>query len=220
MTEVPDPRDIELVEVTPFGPDELLSRLRETRLRGHEGVRPFRDAQLATVRGLDPELLSPAQNYVLSPTVHTVLRLRQALLGWGLDLFDLTGGANVRTSADPGALIPIIPPIIEESHEPDGHTALLISDGQHRVYAARSIGLPIAAVVAREVPAEYPYYAHPLPGGWDEVIELDALPTEHQKKHYRQPTGYKALFREYNEVFPGVQQQRARSNPRHLEAGH
>jgi hypothetical protein len=86
------------------------------------------------------------------------------------------------------------------------------------VSAARSLGLPVSVVLMRGVPTEYPYYAHALPGGWSEVAELEELPDEYQKKSYRLPDNYKALFREFNTVFPGAQKQRKQSNPQHLRA--
>jgi hypothetical protein len=144
------------------------------------------------------------------------LELRAALLTEGVDLFALDGGVHVTTSDDPGERIPVLPPIVEESREPDGRTVLLVNDGMHRVFAARQLGLPISAVVIRDVPAEYPYYAFALAGGWAGVAVLDELPDGHQKKEYRQPTGYKALFRDFNAQFPGVQKQRRRTNPGHL----
>jgi hypothetical protein len=95
---------------------------------------------------------------------------------------------------------------------------LLINDGIHRVFAARELGLPIATVIARGVPAEYPYYALALPRGWDDVTQLDELPDGFQKKEYRRPEGYKALFRDFNALFPGVQKERRKTNPAHLRA--
>jgi len=166
----------------------------------------------------DTDLLAPAQNYVLRPSVETVLRMRAALSEEDIDFFALDGGAYVRTSEAPGEVIPVIPPIVEESREPDGRAVFIISDGLHRVFAARSMGLPISVVVVRGAPAEYPYYAYALRNGWSEVAELDELPDNYQKKEYRQPDNYKALFREYNVVFPGVQKQRKQSNPKHIRA--
>ena len=93
---------------------------------------------------------------------------------------------------------------------------LLINDGMHRVFAARSLGLPISVIVIRGVSAEYPYYAYPLDGGWPEVTPLAELPDGYQKKTYRQPTNYRALFRDFNALFPGVQKERKNSNPKHL----
>lgn len=209
---------LRVLEVERFGEAELLSALRRTPLRGHEGVRPYEQAALELARATPTGALAPAQRYVLREGVARILELRAALLEHGVDPFALDGGAWVRTADEPGERVPVIPPIVEESREPDGRTVLLIGDGIHRVYAARSLGLPVSVVVARGVPPEYPYYAFALREGWDGVEQLDELPDGYQKKEYRRPEGYKALFRQFNAVFPGVQQQRKRSNPEHLRA--
>jgi len=208
---------MEVLEVERFGPDELLGALRQTRLRGFDGARVYADATLALV-GSDPGDLAPAQRYVLKAGLAKILELREALLAHGIDVFALDGGVWVRTSDSPAERIPVIPPVVEESHEPDGRTVWIVNDGIHRVFAARSIGLPINTVRIAGVPPEYPYYALALPGGWAEVAELDELPDGFQKKEYREPDNYKALFREFNEVFPGVQKERKKSNPGFLRA--
>jgi hypothetical protein len=210
--------DIEVAAVERFDRAPLLEALARTPLRGFGGARPYEDATLELVAGLDTDLLAPAQRYVLRSGVETMLALRTALLPHGLDTFALDGGAYIRTADDPTDRIPVIPPVVEESTEPDGRVVLLINDGIHRVFAARSLGLPISVVVARGVPSEYPYYAFALAGGWSDVAELDLLPDGFQKKEYRLPDGYKALFRDFNAVFPGTQRQRKRSNPAHLRA--
>ncbi|MFL5914001.1 MAG: hypothetical protein ACJ768_25985 [Gaiellaceae bacterium] len=207
-----------ILELERFGRDELLARLRTTRLRGFEGARPYADASIELVERISSDELAPAQRYVLRGGVQKVLELREALMAHGVDLFALDGGAFVRASDLPDELIPVIPPVVEESYEPDGRTVLIVNDGIHRVYAARSLGLPTSVVVARGVPREYPYYALALKDGWSEVEELDELPAGYQKKEYREPERYKALFREFNEVFPGVQKERTKSNPEHLRA--
>jgi hypothetical protein len=209
---------LRVLSVEPFDRTELFARLRRTRLRGFDGAQPYAEATLALAPATDPETLAPAQRYVLKAGVARILELRRALLAHGIDLFALDGGAFVRTSEAPDESVPVIPPIVEESHEPDGRTVLIVNDGIHRVYAARSIGLPITTVIARAVPPEYPYYACATPGGWSDVVELDELPDGFQKKTYRIPDNYKALFRDFNEVFPGVQKERKKSNPAHLRA--
>jgi hypothetical protein len=196
------------VNVERFSREELLSRIACVRLRGFDGARPYSFDALELV-SVSPDELAPAQRYVLRPTVEAILELRSQLLREDLDIFALDGGAYVRE-------VPVIPPIVEESREPDGRTVWIINDGIHRVYAARSLGLPITVVRATGV--SHPYYALALPGGWSEVEELDELPERYEKKTYRDPTNYKALFREFNEVFPGVQQERRKSNPEHLRA--
>jgi hypothetical protein len=206
---------MEVLEVEPFCREELLAALRETRLRGFDGLQVYADATLSLVES-DTGDLAPAQRYMLKDGVTKILELREALLGHGVDIFALDGGVYVRTSDSAEERIPVIPPVVEESHEPDGRTVWIVNDGIHRVFAARSLGLPINIVRVAGVPPEYPYYAFALPGGWAEVTEFDELPDGFQKKAYRQPDSYKALFREFNDVFPGVQKERKNSNPRFL----
>jgi hypothetical protein len=211
-------RPLEIISVERFGPDELLAAFRETPLKTRPELRPYANAALELARGVDPDELVPAQRYVLNPKVRDLLRLRGALLACEIDLFALDGGAYIRTSDDPEGEIPITPPFVECSHEPDGRHVRLVNDGLHRVFAARSLGLPISVVVADGVPRDCPYYAFALPDGWSEVAELEELPDEYQKKEYRLPDNYKALFRDFNVVFPGIQQERKKSNPTHLRA--
>ena len=191
----------------------LLATLRETPLRGFEAARPYASASL-TLERLDPDDVMPPQNYVLEPGIATVLALREALASWDVDPFALTGAVWV--TAD-GERIPLLPPIVEQSREPGGATVLLVADGMHRVYAARRLGLAITCVVIRGVPAEYPYYAYALTGGWPAVTSFEELPEGHQKKSYRRPLSYKALFRQFNVLYPGVQAQRRQTNPAHLQ---
>ncbi len=198
---------LEVLDVEPFGRDALLGALRNTRLQGFDRAQPYRDATL-TLETVAPDDLAPAQRYVLLPGAAKILRLRSALLEHGIDMFVLDGGAYVKASDAPVERIPVIPPVVEESHEPDGRTVLVINDGIHRVYAARSLGLPIRVVVARGVPPEFPYYAYALERGWEDVAGLEALPEGFQKKSYRFPGNHRSLFRDFNEQFPGVQKVR------------
>jgi hypothetical protein len=206
-----------VLDATTFSAQALLASLRRVRLRGFGGARPYAHARMELVQGLDPDLVSPAQNYVLRSGVDNAIELRRRLADWNIDPFALDGGAYVRTSAEPSRPRALLPPILEESPEADGRTVLLASDGLHRLFAARSLGLPISAVVIRGV--SHPYYAFPLEGGWDGVAVLDELPDRYQKKAYRQPEDYKALFRDFNDVFPGVQEQRVRCAPSVVASG-
>jgi hypothetical protein len=205
-----------LVEVSEFSRDQLFTRLRRVQLRGFEGAHPYAQAQLELIHGLDPNRAVPAQNYVLREGVQFILELRSHLKGWNIDPFALEGGVTFLASEDP---LPrtLIPPIIEESIEDGQRTVWLVADGMHRMYAARSLGLPISVVLVKG--ASFPYYAFPIADGWEGVQELEQLPTVHQKKIYRLPTNYKALFRDFNSPFPNVQTRRARSNPTFLQSG-
>ena len=195
---------------------ELLSRLKKTRLRGFDRAEVYRDATLELAR-LHTDTLTPAQRYVLRDGVQTILDIAEAFTLHGVDVFALRGALRfwIEGTDEP---IPFLPPVVEESREPDGRTVLLINDGIHRVYAARKLGREIDVVLARNVPAEYPYYAYALPEGWPQVEELAELTEGYQKKAYRNPDNYKALFRDFNEIFEGVQKQRPRTNPSHLRA--
>lgn len=205
---------VEILAIEPFGRSELLSALRRTRLR--DGPELYAGADIELSPATDPATLAPAQRYVLRPTLEKIVDLREAVLRQGVDIFALDGGVWVRTAAEPDERIPVIPPVVEESREPDGSTVFVIADGIHRVYAAKSVGLPVSVVTVRDVPREHPYYAYALPEGWSGVRELAELPDGFQKKTYRRPENYKSLFRDYNAVFPGVQKQRKRSNPAFL----
>ena len=198
---------------------ELLSRLKRTRLRGFDRAEVYRDATLEVVE-VDPESLTPAQRYVLQEGVQAILDVADAFEPRGVDVFALRGALLFwPEGSDPdGPPIPFLPPVIEESIERDGKKILLINDGIHRVYAARKRGRKLNVVLARNVPVEYPYYAYALPDGWAQVDELAELQEGYQKKEYRNPENYKALFRDFNEIFEGVQKQRPRSNPAHLKA--
>jgi hypothetical protein len=208
---------MKVLEVESIGGEKLLEALRGTRLRGFDGAQVYADASLELVE-TRPDDLAPAQRYVLKGGVAKIIELRQALLAHGVDVFALDGGVWVRTSDSPEERIPVLPPIVEESHEPDGSVVWIINDGIHRVFAARTLGLPIHTVRVSGVSTDHPYYALALPGGWSEVTELDGLPDGFQKKTYRDPDNYKALFREFNDVFPGVQKERKKSNPGFLRA--
>ncbi len=201
-----------------IGADELLRRLKQTRLKGFGRPLIYEHATLELVKGVDTERLVPAQRYVLRDSVERILALRQAVLARDVDIFALEGALSLRFEDDGEAAIPLLPPIVEESHEPDGRTVWLINDGMHRVYAARKSGLPINVVLARGVPEEYPYYAYALENGWADVQELDELPDNFLKKTYRNPENYKSLFRDFNGVFPRIQEQRKQSNPAHIRA--
>jgi len=196
---------------------ELLNRLKQTRLQGFGRPFIYERAELGIVEAVDPRKLAPAQRFVLTAGVRAITELANDFEKQGIDIFGLRGGILFSTD-DHSEIIPFIPPVIEESLEPDGRMVWLINDGIHRVYAAMKLGRKLNIVLARNVPREYPYYAYALPNGWNDVTEFDELQDGFQKKTYRDPNGYKALFRDFNEVLPGVQKQRKQTNPAHLKA--
>lgn len=206
---------VRVTAAEPFSANELLAQLQQTRLRGFDGAHVYAGASLSLV-DVDPADLVPAQRYVLRSGVERALWLREQLAAFGVDPFALDGGAWFETTAEPGERVPLLPPIVERTTEPDGRTVSLVNDGIHRIYAARSVGARIRVVLVDGVPEQWPYYALALPGGWSDVVELSELPPGFQKKTYRVPGNYKALFRDFNGVFDGVQRERAQTNPAHL----
>jgi hypothetical protein len=191
---------------------ELLSRLRETRLMGFGRPLVYENATLELVRNADPQTLVPAQTYVLKQNIANILKLHETFMAVGIDLFSLTGCLYFKTDTMPEdtAPKPFIPPVVEESVEPDGRKVLLINDGMHRVYAALKLNRPLNIVLARNVNRDYPYYAYPLPHGWADVKEEDVLGKDYVKKTYRYPENYKAYFRDFNSVLDGIQEERKR----------
>lgn len=197
---------------------ELLARLKGTRLKGFDQPLVYANAQLELQRQVDPATLFPAQRYVLKEDHLRLEALYHLFLKeHGLDIFALEGALLfwLKGEEEP---IPLTPPVVELSREPDGRVIPLINDGMHRVYAALRLGKRINVVLARDVPPEYPYYAFALENGWDGVAELEELPDDFVKKSYRDPDNYKALFRDFNALFPGIQKQRKQSNPDSLKA--
>jgi hypothetical protein len=202
-----------VLKVEQFGAQELLAKLRTTRLRGHGQPLIYEQASLEVLPRVSTDNIAPAQHYLLRQNVERILALRDGVLQHGVDIFDLDGGCWVTVAeGETRAVLPVLPPIIEVSRERGGRNVWLISDGMHRVWGARLLGMPISIVLVRDVPPEYPYYAYPCPGGWSDVRMLDALPDGFQKKEYRVPSDHKALFRDYDAVFPGVQEVRKRTS--------
>ncbi len=188
---------------------ELLRRIKKTRLRGHGQAYIYANSTLELQENIDPNTLVPAQRYVLESNCHTIEMLHKEFLQHDINIFALKGCLmfwveNPDTGEEDGP-IPLIPPVIETSIEANGKINL-INDGMHRVYTAKKLGLPINIIFIDKVPL--PYYAYPLDKGWNDVIELKELRENFLKKEYRDKENYKDLFRNFNEVLPGIQKQR------------
>lgn len=199
---------------------ETLDRLQcNTRLRGFDKPFVYRHADLSIVEQADISTIVPPQRYVLSGTVQDILALADAFEKRDVDVFALKGALLFWTEEmdEWGEPIPFLPPIVEDSVERNDQQVRLLNDGMHRVYTARSVGRRINYIYVKGVPPEYPYYAYGFTGGWDGVKVFAELPDEFQKKDYRNPENYKALFRDFNAVFPGIQKDRKQSNPSHIK---
>ncbi|MBF0434343.1 MAG: hypothetical protein HQL77_03100 [Magnetococcales bacterium] len=209
---------MKITRIQPISAQELIARFRQTPLKGFGQPLIYQEAHLELVRDVDPKTLFPAQRYVLKEDYQTILNLVSLFQDHGLDPFHLDGGvlfwlANPDLPDGEEGPIPFLPPLVEMSHEPDGRVIPLINDGMHRIFTAMKLGRNISIILVHNVPRAYPYYAYALPGGWDDVQELDALPDQFVKKTYRDPQNYKALFRNFNAIFEGIQKERKKTNP-------
>lgn len=184
---------------------ELISTLHQTPLQGYNQTLVYRDAFISIQKQVDPYSLVPTQRYVLEPIVNRLESLYKSLLNQQEDLLALRGGLWITKGEDS---FPFIPPIVEEYWEPNSNRWLgkrwIISDGMHRAYVAQRLAKPINIILIQNVPKEFPYYAYPLKGGWRDVYNLKELPRGFVKKYHREGD-YKSLYRNYNEVLPGVQ---------------
>lgn len=199
--------------------DEFLGKLKQVRLKGFDRPYIYKDASLQLFELADTTLLSPPQRYVLKGSVDKIKEIDSAFAKLGVDIFNLHGPLLFwPEGSDPenDLPIPFLPPIVEESREKSGRHVLIINDGMHRIWTARQLNRCLTVVLAMGVPLEYPYYAYALEKGWNDVEEIEELTDGYKKKEYRNPENYKALFRDFNEVFPGVQEQR-RQTQAHLK---
>ena len=96
------------MHVEPFSREELLARLRETRLMGFEGARVYERATLQ-VRGLRPG--RPDARPALRPDAGRAQDPRAAR-ALDVDIFALDGGLHLHTEDE---VIPFIPPVVERS---------------------------------------------------------------------------------------------------------
>lgn len=188
--------------------EETFSRLKKTRLRGFDQAEVYKDASFALVHECYANKLFPSQRYVIASGVNKILEIADAFQEqYGLDAFHLKGAVLFwpEGATEP---IPFLPPLVEESRE-EGYSSpiWIINDGMHRVYAARKCGMSINVILVKEVPNCYPYYAFPLPEQWGAVYKVEEVP-QSDRKAYRNPDDYKALFRDFNAVFDGIQKKR------------
>jgi hypothetical protein len=182
-----------------IGNKNLISKLMTVKLKGKNQFPIYNMAERLSYITLEINSLSPCQNYVMKPTIDKILDINKSIP----ECFDLTIGLMIDHGDE---IIPFLPPIIEE-HEIEGKIHLIVMDGMHRLYTARKIGeTSINCILIQGL--KYPYYAYPLENGWKDVVELDVMVPGFEKKRYTEPDDYKALFRDINAVFPGIQKKR------------
>ncbi len=197
---------MEIVQVKHYPETELMARLRQVPLQEQPEVKIYQNT-LISLECIHTNCLHPPQNYIWLAELRKVQELRWSLQEHGLNMFRLNGFVSYTVRESDGELMEydLYPPIIEESFEADGTVALLINDGMHRVFLARSEWVVPQVVYVRGIPREYPYYAYPRPQGWEGI---DLLPDNPDKNRYLKKCHRirhnKALYRNFQAVFQNV----------------
>lgn len=188
-------------EVKRFSIDELVRRLRDVTMLKAPDVKIYHNAFIS-VEKISPLSMSPPQNYILRQELKKVRAIKWALEEHGIDLFELNGFIRLTLEGfdEP---VDLLPPIVEESIERDGSVHLIVNDGMHRVYMALREWVIPQVVFVRGIPKDLPYYAYPVPGGWDKLEEREDLPPGYLKKWHR-ISNYHALYRNFNSAFINV----------------
>jgi hypothetical protein len=184
---------------------ELIERLRGVTMLKDREARPYAKARISLVEMRVEDIL-PTQRYVLLERLLSLRGLFEGLARWDADPLALTGFTEffVRGADEPFTLLP---PVVEVQRERDGSLNPIVNDGMHRLFIARlSWRNPVVALI-EDVPAEYPYSAHPIPGPqpWDkvEILPGGGIPESFLKKWHRQKDN-KRLYRDFNSAFKNV----------------
>lgn len=181
-----------------YGKDKLVEKLRFITMLKDKDNYIYKDAFIS-IEKVNVDCLVPPQNYVLNPELKNKLELKYAFEEHGIDIFNLDGYVTFELDGDTTTRT-LLPPVVEESIEPDGTILPIINDGMHRIYLARIERKPIEVIFVRGVPKEYPYYAYPVIGGWDSVKPVDELTPKTIKKWHRIQDN-KKLYRNLDSVF-------------------
>ncbi len=184
-----------------FSEGDLVQRLREITMLKAPDIKIY-DNTFISLEKLNVEQLAPPQNYILRSELTKVRELKWALQEYGIDIFQLDGFVRMWLDED-SEPVDILPPVVEESIEKDGSIHFIICDGMHRVYMALREWVMPQVVLIRGIPKDLPYYAFPVPRGWERVEERDDIPAGYLKKWHR-IENYHALYRNFNSSFTNV----------------
>ena len=198
---------MKITKIEMYPQEELIRRLREVTLT--DGVtKPYSESEIIIQNYFyfGWENLKFAQRYVLKSDYKKIEEIYEAIRDFGLHPLSLNTFYEI--TLDTGVTFPFIPPIIEWTPE-DGY---YVADGMHRMdYCCRNFnyrdygGNPNVIIIKNP---SAPYYALPCELNWDTLPMVDERPEV--RKTYRDPNNYKALFRDYNSQFPGIQRDRSK----------
>lgn len=192
----------DIIEIEHFGESELVEKLRHVTMLKDEKTKPYEKAYIS-LEILAISELFPAQRYVWKPELYKVRSLKWQLERHGIDLFKLDGFVRMHFQEEP-KVIDLLPPIVEEVIERNGHVVRIINDGMHRIYLAYLEWVIPQVVFIRGVPKSLPYYAFPIPDNdWGKIDVRDDIPEEFIKKWHRIEQN-KKLYRNFNSSFENV----------------
>ena len=194
-----------ITKVEKHSPEKLIENLRKVSMLKRPDVFPYAGAEISLEQASFSDVL-PAQRYVLSDALRRAQHLEWELGRFDIDLFALHGYVTIWTdmSEEP---IDVLPPVVEAMTEANGRPVNIINDGMHRMYAARLEWKTPQVVRIKGIPAEYPYYAYPIPGEncWDviQILEGSLIRPDLIKKWHRIADN-KTLYRNFNSSFINV----------------
>ncbi|MCG6552794.1 MAG: hypothetical protein L7F77_10735 [Candidatus Magnetominusculus sp. LBB02] len=192
---------MKITSVRQFTAEDLIEKLKGLSMLPALEIRPYTDAFIS-LETISTDYLHPAQYYILQNELNKVRNLRWALREHKIDLFNLNGYVKIQLD-DSDEPIDVLPPVVEESIENNGKVVCLINDGMHRLFLSRLEWVIPQVVYVRGVPKNLPYYAYPIPQGWEKVNIVESLPENTLKKWHR-IENYKTLYRNFNSVFENV----------------
>ncbi|MDR1314623.1 MAG: hypothetical protein LBQ12_13280 [Deltaproteobacteria bacterium] len=194
-----------ILRAEPHGRQELLERIRRVGMLLDPERKPYLEADIA-LRSMPYSEIRPAQRYVLSDGLLKARHLDWELKRLGFDMLALDGYLTLTVEGADEA-VDLLPPVVERLTEADGSRNNVLNDGMHRLYAGWLSWRTPKVLLVRNVPADAPYYAYPIPGPapWESVtvIEGDRVPDGFIKKWHRLRDN-KRLYRNFNSAFSNV----------------
>ncbi|MCX5862604.1 MAG: hypothetical protein WCG29_02920 [Desulfomonile sp.] len=192
---------MEIMSVEEFSVNSLIQGLKKVTMLKAPEIKVYENAFISLEK-ISPACLAPPQNYILREELKKVRQLKWALEHHGIDIFHLNGFVRLSLEGTDEP-VDLLPPVVEESIEADGSIHFIVNDGMHRVYMALREWMIPQVVLIRGIPKQFPYYAFPVPGGWNSIEEKDDLPPGYLKKWHR-CSDYHSLYRNFNSAFSNV----------------
>ncbi|QWR76443.1 hypothetical protein [Candidatus Magnetomonas plexicatena] len=192
---------MKILKIKHFSTQQLIQNLKNITMLHAPEIRPYKDVSIS-LEHISTDYLYPAQYYVLQKELNKVRNLRWELQKHNIDIFNLNGYVKIWLEGEDEP-IDLLPPVIEESIEKNGRVVNIINDGMHRVFLSRLEWVIPQVIFVRGIPKDLPYYAYPIPEGWNKVDIVEDLSEGFLKKWHRIEQ-YKTLYRNFNSAFENV----------------